>query len=182
MLFAYEKLTIPRLYVSSLILQMSWYDMDCAFESNIANIMIWYDSRFFFFSICSELCLIKETGQWKSSLHKWMDCLIEVINLFSKDASIPTEFAIRWLILDLTFAYLDNLTWVEQVVAFWFSLLSYATFRFFKWTELLSTWKGVALTTAALLMVTMIMHIFIRFSQSEHSTTARAARNRARKE
>ncbi|CAL9131367.1 unnamed protein product [Musa textilis] len=68
------------------------------------------------------------------------------------------------------------------VVAFWFGLLSYATFRFFKWTELLSTWKGVALTTAALLMVTMIMHIFIRFSQSEHSTTARAARNRARKE
>ncbi|KAJ8490821.1 hypothetical protein OPV22_012542 [Ensete ventricosum] len=38
------------------------------------------------------------------------------------------------------------------VVAFWFSLLSYTTFRFFKWTELLSTWKGVAVTTAALLM------------------------------
>ncbi|RRT45567.1 hypothetical protein BHE74_00018495 [Ensete ventricosum] len=77
---------------------------------------------------------------------------------------------------------LSHMLYESSVVAFWFSLLSYTTFRFFKWTELLSTWKGVAVTTAALLMVTMIMHIFIRFSQSEHSTTARAARNRARKE
>ncbi|CAL9126536.1 unnamed protein product [Musa textilis] len=68
------------------------------------------------------------------------------------------------------------------VVVFWSSLLSYATFRFFKWTELLSTWKGVVLTTAAVILVTIVMHIFIRFSQSERSSTARAARNRAKKD
>ncbi|CAD5196080.1 unnamed protein product [Musa acuminata subsp. malaccensis] len=68
------------------------------------------------------------------------------------------------------------------VVVFWSSLLSYATFRFFKWTELLSTWKGVVLTIAAVILVTIVMHIFIRFSQSERSSTARAARNRAKKD
>ncbi|KAJ8510334.1 hypothetical protein OPV22_000768 [Ensete ventricosum] len=68
------------------------------------------------------------------------------------------------------------------VVVFWSSLLSYATFRLFKWTELLSTWKGVVLTTAAVILVTIVMHIFIRFSQSERSSTARAARNRAKKD
>ncbi|RWW30043.1 hypothetical protein GW17_00005393 [Ensete ventricosum] len=69
-----------------------------------------------------------------------------------------------------------------SVVVFWSSLLSYATFRLFKWTELLSTWKGVVLTTAAVILVTIVMHIFIRFSQSERSSTARAARNRAKKD
>ncbi|XP_074577873.1 1-acyl-sn-glycerol-3-phosphate acyltransferase PLS1-like [Curcuma longa] len=68
------------------------------------------------------------------------------------------------------------------VVAFWICLLSYATFRFFKWTELLSTWKGVALTVIGLLLVTVVMHIFVRFSQSERSASARAARNRAKKD
>lgn len=68
------------------------------------------------------------------------------------------------------------------VVVFWSSLLSYATFRFFKWTELLSTWKGVVLTIAAVILVTIVMHIFIRFSESERSSTARAARNRAKKD
>ncbi|THU55832.1 hypothetical protein C4D60_Mb11t10800 [Musa balbisiana] len=68
------------------------------------------------------------------------------------------------------------------VVVFWSGLLSYATFRFFEWTELLSTWKGVVLTTAAVILVTIVMHIFIRFSESERSSTARAARNRAKKD
>ncbi|WOK93074.1 1-acyl-sn-glycerol-3-phosphate acyltransferase PLS1 [Canna indica] len=68
------------------------------------------------------------------------------------------------------------------VMVFWFSLLSYAAFRFFKWTQLLSTWKGVAFSTAGLVLVTVVMQIFIRFSQSERSSTARAARSRAKKE
>ncbi|XP_074571574.1 1-acyl-sn-glycerol-3-phosphate acyltransferase PLS1-like [Curcuma longa] len=68
------------------------------------------------------------------------------------------------------------------VVMFWFCLLSYATFRFFKWTELLSTWKGVAVTATGLLLVTIIMHIFVRFSQSERSASAKAARHRAKKD
>ncbi|KAG6473568.1 hypothetical protein ZIOFF_067485 [Zingiber officinale] len=68
------------------------------------------------------------------------------------------------------------------VVSFWICLLSYAAFRFFKWTELLSTWKGVALTATGLLLVTVVMHIFVRFSQSERSASAKAARNRAKKD
>ncbi|KAG1367020.1 putative 1-acyl-sn-glycerol-3-phosphate acyltransferase PLS1 [Cocos nucifera] len=69
------------------------------------------------------------------------------------------------------------------VVAFWSSLLSYAAFRFFKWSAaLLSTWKGVAFSTAGLLLVTVVMHVFILFSQSERSTMARAARSRTKKD
>ncbi|XP_009395596.2 1-acyl-sn-glycerol-3-phosphate acyltransferase PLS1 [Musa acuminata AAA Group] len=68
------------------------------------------------------------------------------------------------------------------VFAFWSCVLSYGVFRFFKWSELLSTWKGVAISTAALLLVVIVMHIFILFSQSERSSTARAARTRAKKD
>ncbi|XP_008813483.1 1-acyl-sn-glycerol-3-phosphate acyltransferase PLS1-like isoform X1 [Phoenix dactylifera] len=68
------------------------------------------------------------------------------------------------------------------VVAFWSSLLSYAAFRFFKWSALLSTWKGVAFSTAGLLLVTVVMHVFILFSQSERSTMARAACSRTKKD
>nr|CAD1837703.1 unnamed protein product [Ananas comosus var. bracteatus] len=68
------------------------------------------------------------------------------------------------------------------VVLFWSSLLSYAAYRFFVWTALLSTWKGVAFSTAGLLLVTVLMQVFIRFSQSERSSSAKAARNRVKKE
>ncbi|XP_010906759.1 1-acyl-sn-glycerol-3-phosphate acyltransferase PLS1 [Elaeis guineensis] len=64
------------------------------------------------------------------------------------------------------------------VVAFWSFLLSYVVFRFFKWSALLSTWKGVAFSTAGLLLVTIVMHVFILFSQSERSSMAKAARRR----
>ncbi|MQL78796.1 hypothetical protein Taro_011215, partial [Colocasia esculenta] len=57
----------------------------------------------------------------------------------------------------------------------WSCLLVYAAFEFFKWTSLLSTWKGISFTSAGLLLVTALMHIFIVFSQSEHSTPARLA-------
>ncbi|XP_072974132.1 1-acyl-sn-glycerol-3-phosphate acyltransferase PLS1-like [Typha angustifolia] len=68
------------------------------------------------------------------------------------------------------------------VVMFWSCLLSYAAFRFFKWSALLSSWKGVAFSTAGLLLVTIVMHIFILFSQSERSSSAKAARSRVKKE
>ncbi|XP_072979244.1 1-acyl-sn-glycerol-3-phosphate acyltransferase PLS1-like [Typha angustifolia] len=68
------------------------------------------------------------------------------------------------------------------VVLFWSCLLSYAAFRFFRWSALLSTWKGIGFSTAGLLLVTIVMHIFILFSQAERSTTARVARSRAKKE
>ncbi|XP_042467958.1 1-acyl-sn-glycerol-3-phosphate acyltransferase PLS1-like [Zingiber officinale] len=68
------------------------------------------------------------------------------------------------------------------VVVFWSCLLSYATFRFSKRSQLLTTWKGVGFTSAALLLVIVVMQIFIRFSQSERSATATAARNRVKKD
>ncbi|XP_077214399.1 1-acyl-sn-glycerol-3-phosphate acyltransferase PLS1-like [Tasmannia lanceolata] len=60
----------------------------------------------------------------------------------------------------------------------WSCLLIFATYKFFKWSSLLSTWKGVALSTAPLLLVTIVMHIFILYSQSERSTPAKIAPTR----
>ncbi|KAJ3698492.1 hypothetical protein LUZ61_002197 [Rhynchospora tenuis] len=68
------------------------------------------------------------------------------------------------------------------VVIFWSSILSYATFRFFQWSQLLSTWKGAGFTAIGLALVTMCMQVFIAFSQAERSSTAKAARNRVKKE
>ncbi|KAG1342184.1 putative 1-acyl-sn-glycerol-3-phosphate acyltransferase PLS1 [Cocos nucifera] len=68
------------------------------------------------------------------------------------------------------------------VVAFWSLLLSYVVFRFFKWSALLSTWKGVAFSTAGLLLVTIVMHVFILFSQSERSSMAKAARRQTHRD
>ncbi|PKA58221.1 1-acyl-sn-glycerol-3-phosphate acyltransferase PLS1 [Apostasia shenzhenica] len=67
------------------------------------------------------------------------------------------------------------------VVISWAGLLSYAGFRFFRWSALLSTWKGIILTVLILLLITVVMHIFILFSQSEHSKTAKAAQARVKK-
>ncbi|XP_078175629.1 1-acyl-sn-glycerol-3-phosphate acyltransferase PLS1-like isoform X2 [Carex rostrata] len=68
------------------------------------------------------------------------------------------------------------------VVIFWSSILSYTTFRFFRWSQLLSTWKGVCFTTIGLALVTVCMQVCIAFSQAERSSTAKAARNRVKKE
>ncbi|KAJ4815919.1 1-acyl-sn-glycerol-3-phosphate acyltransferase 3 [Rhynchospora pubera] len=68
------------------------------------------------------------------------------------------------------------------VVIFWSSILSYAIFRFFQWSQLLSTWKGAGFTAVGLALVTMCMQVFIAFSQAERSSTAKAARNRVKKE
>ncbi|KAJ8460545.1 hypothetical protein OPV22_033471 [Ensete ventricosum] len=67
------------------------------------------------------------------------------------------------------------------VVAFWSCVIPYGAFRFLRWSELLSTWKGVIMSSAALLLVAMIMHILILFTQSESSSTARTARYLAKK-
>ncbi|ONK59895.1 uncharacterized protein A4U43_C08F12060 [Asparagus officinalis] len=73
-------------------------------------------------------------------------------------------------------------TFVAKVVIFWASLLSCTAFRFLKWTSLLSTWKGVGFAALGLLLVTLVMHVFILYSQAERSTTARAARARTKKD
>jgi len=67
---------------------------------------------------------------------------------------------------------------MQQVVISWASLLSYGAYRFFRWTSLLSTWKGVGFATLGLLLVTLLMNVFILYSQAEHSATAKAARAR----
>ncbi|PKU67777.1 1-acyl-sn-glycerol-3-phosphate acyltransferase PLS1 [Dendrobium catenatum] len=67
------------------------------------------------------------------------------------------------------------------VVISWASLLSIASYRFFIWSALMSTWKGVAFTTLSLFLVTACMHAFILFSQAERSTSAKAAQARVKK-
>ncbi|KAK1306131.1 1-acyl-sn-glycerol-3-phosphate acyltransferase PLS1 [Acorus calamus] len=68
------------------------------------------------------------------------------------------------------------------VVASWSCLLMYATYKFFKWSSFLSTWKGIAFSILCLLLVTAVMHIFIIFSQSERSTPAKVTPSRAKNE
>lgn len=68
------------------------------------------------------------------------------------------------------------------VVVFWNCLLSFATFRFFQWSQLLSTWKGVGYSALVLILATALLQFFILFSQSERSSSARAARSRVKKE
>ncbi|TVU24052.1 hypothetical protein EJB05_26446 [Eragrostis curvula] len=68
------------------------------------------------------------------------------------------------------------------VTLFWSCLLMCGAVEFFKWTQLLSTWKGVGFTAAGMALVTGVMHIFIMFSQAERSSSAKAARNRVKKD
>ncbi|OEL24616.1 1-acyl-sn-glycerol-3-phosphate acyltransferase PLS1 [Dichanthelium oligosanthes] len=68
------------------------------------------------------------------------------------------------------------------VTLFWACLLLFGAIEFFKWTQLLSTWRGVAFTAAGMALVTGVMHVFIMFTQAERSSSAKAARNRAKKD
>lgn len=69
-----------------------------------------------------------------------------------------------------------------QVVVFWASLISYAIQIFVKWTSLMSTWKGISFAALGTLLVTLLMHVLIVYSQAESSTTAKAALERQKKE
>ncbi|MQL94974.1 hypothetical protein Taro_027638 [Colocasia esculenta] len=68
------------------------------------------------------------------------------------------------------------------VVVSWSCLLVFTAFRFFKSSSLLSTWKGVAITASGLLLVTVLMQVFILFSQAERSTPAKVAPSRPKNE
>ncbi|CAI0438186.1 unnamed protein product [Linum tenue] len=61
------------------------------------------------------------------------------------------------------------------VVTSWASLLVFVTLKFRQWASLLSSWKGIALAAGCLVVVTALMQVLIRFSQSERSTPARVA-------
>ncbi|EMS63864.1 hypothetical protein CFC21_064778 [Triticum aestivum] len=69
-----------------------------------------------------------------------------------------------------------------MVVLSWSCFLLYGAHRFLQWTQLLSTWKGVILFASGLAMVTAVMHVFIMFSQAERSSSAKAARDRVKKD
>lgn len=64
---------------------------------------------------------------------------------------------------------------MEQVISSWSLLLMFGVFKFLKWSALLSTWKGAAVSTAVLLLVTVVMYMFILYSQAERSSPRKVA-------
>ncbi|XP_057506893.1 1-acyl-sn-glycerol-3-phosphate acyltransferase 2 [Actinidia eriantha] len=69
---------------------------------------------------------------------------------------------------------------LKSLVVFisWACLLIFGALRFFHWTSLLSSWKGIAFSAIGLAIVTVLMQILIQFSQSERSTPAKVAPTR----
>ncbi|KAF5473307.1 hypothetical protein F2P56_009928 [Juglans regia] len=61
------------------------------------------------------------------------------------------------------------------VVTSWACLLIFGALKFLQWSSLLYSWKGIALLAFGLAFVTFLMHILIRFSQSERSTPSKIA-------
>nr|XP_025650669.1 1-acyl-sn-glycerol-3-phosphate acyltransferase 2 isoform X1 [Arachis hypogaea] len=62
---------------------------------------------------------------------------------------------------------------VAKVVISWYILLFVGFVKFVLFFPLLMSWKGLTISIAALGVVTILMQILIRFSQSEHSTPAK---------
>lgn len=113
-----------------------------------------------------EACLIKD----HSALSSWAHLILSYFA--TRIFLIHGPFTLFACSCSLVFLLL------EQVVLSWSCLLLYGAYRFLQWTRLLSTWKGIILFVAGLTLVTGIMHVVVLFSQSEHSSSARAARNR----
>jgi lysophosphatidic acid acyltransferase/lysophosphatidylinositol acyltransferase len=63
----------------------------------------------------------------------------------------------------------------DQVVTSWACLLISGALKFLQRSSLLSSRKGIAFAMSSLAVVTLLMYILIRFSQSERSTTAKVA-------
>ncbi|KAJ6912765.1 1-acyl-sn-glycerol-3-phosphate acyltransferase 2 [Populus alba x Populus x berolinensis] len=61
------------------------------------------------------------------------------------------------------------------VVTSWACLLISGALKFLQRSSLLSSRKGIAFAVSSLAVVTLLMYILIRFSQSDHSTTAKVA-------
>ncbi|KAK9682992.1 hypothetical protein RND81_10G111200 [Saponaria officinalis] len=61
------------------------------------------------------------------------------------------------------------------VVSFWALGIILGVVRFLHWSSLLSSWKGITFSAAALGVVTIVMHVLISFSQSERSNHAKVA-------
>ncbi|KAC9326657.1 hypothetical protein R6Q59_025715 [Mikania micrantha] len=58
------------------------------------------------------------------------------------------------------------------VVTSWACLLVFGTYKFFHWSNLLSSWKGLTVISICLAVILVLMQILIQFSQSERSTPA----------
>ncbi|KAL8225321.1 hypothetical protein R6Q57_017878 [Mikania cordata] len=64
------------------------------------------------------------------------------------------------------------------VVTSWACLLVFGTYKFFHWSNLLSSWKGLTVISICLAVILVLMQILIQFSQSERSTPANVAPSR----
>lgn len=62
----------------------------------------------------------------------------------------------------------------RQVVIFWSCLLVYGVVEFFLWSSLLTSWEGIVIVVAALVLVTLAMQILIQSSESNRSTPIEA--------
>ncbi|XP_030453619.1 1-acyl-sn-glycerol-3-phosphate acyltransferase 2 [Syzygium oleosum] len=60
------------------------------------------------------------------------------------------------------------------VVIFWSCLLVYGVVEFFLWSSLLTSWEGIVIVVAALVLVTLAMQILIQSSESNRSTPVEA--------
>ncbi|CAG7905426.1 unnamed protein product [Brassica rapa] len=60
-----------------------------------------------------------------------------------------------------------------QVVLSWACLLTLGAIKFLHWSDLFSSWKGMALSALGLGVITLCMQILIRSSQSERWTPAK---------
>ncbi|XP_010524157.1 PREDICTED: 1-acyl-sn-glycerol-3-phosphate acyltransferase 2 [Tarenaya hassleriana] len=56
------------------------------------------------------------------------------------------------------------------VVSSWACILTTGAMKFLQWSKLFSTWKGIGLSGVGLGVVTLLMQVLIRSSQSERST------------
>ncbi|KAH0884677.1 hypothetical protein HID58_060773, partial [Brassica napus] len=63
--------------------------------------------------------------------------------------------------------------WPSHVVLSWACILTLGAMKFLHWSNLFSSWKGMALSALGLGIITLCMHILIRSSQSERSTPAK---------
>ncbi|CAI9100045.1 OLC1v1036965C1 [Oldenlandia corymbosa var. corymbosa] len=68
------------------------------------------------------------------------------------------------------------------VVVSWACLLCFGAVKFLQWSALFSTRKGIVLSLVAMAVVTALMQILIRFSQSERSTPAKVAPGRPKRD
>ncbi|KAJ8762648.1 hypothetical protein K2173_010669 [Erythroxylum novogranatense] len=66
------------------------------------------------------------------------------------------------------------------VVTSWACLLIFGALKLLQWSSLLSSWKGIAMSASGLALVTFLMNVLIRFSQSERSTPAKVVPAKAK--